>query len=410
MVAVTATPGAPAGASAGASVLDALSLLAQVTDELVVRSARDTHLAVADRVCRVTRGATLGASTVPEVAHRSIASAVYAGIGAGLRATSVALDRLAETGAGPRLEDRPRGRFLSAAVNGLIGDRLLRERPQMAIPLAVRVGARDVEPDPAPLAAAFPAATGDLVVFLHGLCEGEAAWDLHRGTVGTTYGEAVAARGWTPVFLRLNSGLPLRENGVALAALMQRVVEAWPVEVRRVVLVGHSLGGLVVRAAGPVAAEPPASVRPWAELVSDVVTLGTPHLGAPVAWGVGHGSRGLGLLPETAAFGRILDWRSRGVHDLVAGLTADVAPWPHARYHLVAATLTREQRHPVGDLVGDVLVRPRSAYGRDPRGAELFPDADVLHVGGTDHFGLLNHVDVHVALGRWLDAAEVGRG
>ncbi len=394
----------------GASVLDALSLLAQIGDELVVRSARDTHLAVADRVHRVTRRATGGASSVPEAAHRAIASAVYAGLGAGLRATSVGLDRLAATGAGPRLEDHPRGRFLSSAVNGLIGDRLLRERPQMAIPLAVRVAHRDVEPDPAALAAAFPAATGDLVVFLHGLCEGEQAWDLHRAKVGTTYAEAVAARGWTPVLLRLNSGLPLRENGVALAAVMQRLVDGWPLPVRRVVLVGHSLGGLVVRAAGAVAAEPPQSRAPWADLVSDVVTLGTPHLGAPLAWGVGHGSRGLGRLPETAAFGRVLDWRSQGVHDLVAGLTADVPPWPHARYHLVAATLTREQRHPVGHLLGDVLVRPRSAYGRDRRGVELFPGADVLHVGGTDHFGLLNHPDVHEALGRWLDAAEVGRG
>lgn len=387
----------------GASVLDALSLLAQVTDELVVRSARDTHLAVADRVQCLTRRATGGASALPELAHRGIASAVYAGIGAGLRATSVGLDRLAATGVGPSLEDHPRGRFVSSAVNGLIGDRLLRERPQLAIPLAVRVDSRDVEPEPAALAAAFPGATGDLVVFLHGLCESESVWRLHREKVGTTYGEALAGRGWTPVYLRLNSGLPLRENGVALAALMQRVVDAWPVEVRRVVLVGHSLGGLVVRAAGAVVATPPESGRPWAGLVSDVVTLGTPHLGAPIARGVGHGSRGLSLLPETAAFGRILDWRSQGVHDLVAGLTSDVPPWPHARYHLVAATLTRRRRHPVGDLVGDVLVRPRSAYGRDKADQRLFPDGDVLHVGGTDHFGLLNHPAVHAALVRWLD-------
>ena len=394
----------------GATVLDALSLLAEAADELVVRSARDTHLAVADRVHQVTRRATCGASALPETAHRGIAAAVYAGVGGALRATSVGLDRLAATGVGPRLEDDPRGRFVASAVNGLIGDRLLRERPQLAIPLAVRVEHRDVEPEPDELAAAFPEATGDLVVFLHGLCENEDVWSLHREERGTTYGESLARHGWTPVYLRLNSGLPLRENGVALAALMQRVVDAWPVGVRRVALVGHSLGGLVVRAAGAVAAEPPASGRPWAGLVSDVVTLGTPHLGAPIAWGVGQGSRGLGLLPETAAFGRILDWRSQGVHDLVAGLTADVPPWPHARYHLVAATLTRDRRHPVGDLVGDVLVRPRSAYGRDRRDRRLFPDADVLHVGGTGHFGLLNHPDVHAALERWLVRGATGPG
>jgi hypothetical protein len=198
--------------------------------------------------------------------------------------------------------------------------------------------------------------------------------------------------------LRANTGLPLRENGAALAGLIQQVVDEWPVEVTRIALVGHSLGGLVLRAAGAVVSDVDA---PWAELVTDVVTLGTPHLGAPIARGVGHGSTGLGRLPETAAFGRILDWRSRGVHDLVSGLAEDVPPLPRARYRLVAATLTRSQRNPVGDLVGDLLVRPRSAYGRD-RVRSLFPGADVLHVGRTDHFGLLNHPEVHAALREWL--------
>ena len=90
------------------------------------------------------------------------------------------------------------------------------------------------------------------------------------------------------------------------------------------------------------------------------------------------------------------------MHDLVAGLADDVPPLPHARYHLVCATVTRDRRHPVGDLVGDFLVRPRSAYGWDRRGGRLFPDADVLHVGRTDHFGLLNHPEIHRAMREWL--------
>ena len=371
----------------GPGVLDALSLLSEVADELVVRSVRDTHLAVADRA---------GGGAV----HRGIATAVYGGLGAGLRATSRGLDRLAATGVGPRLEDRTQGRFVNAAVNGLIGDRLVQERPRLAIAMAVRNAGLDVVPDAPGLAAAFPGPTGRLVVFLHGLCENESYWNRHRDRTGTTYGEALAARGWTPVFLRANTGLGLRENGVALSSLMQQVVDAWPVPVTRIALVGHSLGGLVLRAAGAVAAEP--VDHDWNALVTDVITLGTPHLGAPIAWGIGHGSRGLGLLPETAAFGRILDWRSVGVHDLVAGLAEDVPPLPHARYRLVAATVTASRRHPVGHVVGDFLVRPRSAYGRDRRGRELFPGADVLHVGRTDHFGLLNHRDVLRAMERWL--------
>ena len=299
---------------------------------------------------------------------------------------------------GPPLEAGARGRFVNAAVNGLIGDRLLRERPQLAIPMAVRRDGADVVPERESLAAAFPGATGRLVVFLHGLCENESYWQRHRDRTGTTYAEMLADRGWTPLMLRANTGLPLRENGAALAGLLQLLVDEWPVEVTRIALVGHSLGGLVMRAAGAVVSD---AAPPWSGLVSDVITLGTPHLGAPIAWGIGHGSRGLGMLPETAAFGRILDWRSRGVHDLVAGLAEDVPPLPHARYHLVAATLTARERHPVGHLVGDLLVRPRSAYGRD-RGRRLFPEADLLHVGRTDHFGLLNHPEVHAAMQRWL--------
>lgn len=383
----------------GPGLLDALSLLSEVADELVVRTVRDTHYAWADRVHGLVRGPTAGTPTVPEVVHRGIASAVYGGLSGGLRAASRGLDAVASTGVGPRLEAEPRGRFLSSAVNGLIGDRLVRERPRLAIPMAVRSGGRDVPPTSAGLGAAFPDATGKVVVFLHGLCENESYWDRGRDRGVATYGEALATEGWTPVFLRANTGLGLRENGAALSALMQHVVEQWPAEVDRVALVGHSMGGLVMRAAGAVAA---AVERPWTQRVSDVVTLGTPHLGAPIARGVGHGSRGLARLPETSAFGRILDWRSVGVHDLVAGLAEDVPPLPHARYRLVAATLTGSPRHPVGHLVGDLLVRVPSAYGRDRWGGELFPGAEVLHVGRTDHFGLLNHPEVHRALRRWL--------
>jgi hypothetical protein len=379
----------------GPSVVDALSLLAEVADELVVKTVRDTHVAALDRVGSVTRGRN--------PLHRGIAGAVYGGLGLGLRSVSRGLDALAATGVGPRLEDGPRGRFVSSAVNGLIGDRLLEERPQLAIPMGVRLGGRDVEVTRDGLAAAYPAASDRLVFFLHGLCENESYFRRDRERMGTTYAEMLAERGWTPLMLRANTGLPLRENGAALTALVQRVVDAWPVPVSRIALVGHSLGGLVIRAAGAVAdLDADTVAEPWRDKVTDVVTLGTPHLGAPIAWGIGHGSRGLGRLPETAAFGRILDWRSQGVHDLVAGLAEDVPPLPQARYRLVAATLTESQRHPVGDVVGDLLVRPRSAYGRDRRGRELFPGAEVLHVGRTDHFGLLNHPEVHRALKRWL--------
>lgn len=380
--------------SSGPGILDSLSLLAEVADELVVNTVRDTHLAWLDRVHGL-----LGRADAQRSAHRLIASGVYGGLGLGLRTASRGLDRAARADLDPRLEEQPGGALIRSAVNGLIGDRLERERPEWAIPMAVRCEGRDVVLDPPGVADAFPGATGRLVVFLHGLCEDESSWRRHRERQGTTYAEALAAHGWTPVVLRANTGLGLRVNGAALTAVLQRVVEAWPVPVERIALVGHSMGGLIFRAAADVVDD---ADDPWVRRVSDVVTLGTPHLGSPVAQGVGHGSRVLGLLPEMAAFGRILDWRSVGVHDLVTGLAEDVPPLPHARYRLVAGTVTRSPRHPVGAFLGDYLVRVPSAHGRRGRQVDLFPGADVLHVPRSGHFDLLNNHQVREALLEWL--------
>ena len=347
-------------ATPGPLLLDALSLLSEVADDLVVKTVRDTHLAALDRVATVTRG------TNP--LHRGIAGAVY---GCDEPRAARGLPR-PRPGRGHRSRAAARGRR-ARPVRQLGGQRAdrrqaARERPQLAIPMAVRVrGARRRRRRRTALAAAYPQATGQLVFFLHGLCENESYFRRDRERTGTTYAEMLEGLGWTPLMLRANTGLPLRENGAALTALVQRVVDGWPVPVTRIALVGHSLGGLVIRAAGAVADEVD---EPWRDRVTDVITLGTPHLGAPIAWGIGHGSRGLGRLPETAAFGRILDWRSQGVHDLVAGLAEDVPPLPHARYHLVAATADRlaaapgrrRGRRPAGAAA--LGVRPRPARAR----------------------------------------------
>jgi hypothetical protein len=394
--------------SPGPRLLDAAALLAAVADEIVVGTVRDTHLAWADRVHGAVRRPTPAASRLPELVHRGIAGGVYAGVGACLRATSRALGALAERDLGPGLEDTPRGRLVNAAVNGLIGDRLARERPRLAVPLAVRRDGRDVPLRTDALQTAFPAATGRVALLLHGLSEDESAFGRHRDRLGTTYADTLAELGWTPVLLRANSGLSLRENGVALAALVEDLVEAWPVGVARIAFVGHSMGGLMIRAACAVATD---AREPWTDLLTDVVTLGTPHLGAPLADGVGRGSRALGRLPESAAFGRILDQRSVGVLDLVAGLGDEAPALPHVHYHLVSATLSRSPRHPVGWALGDLLVRQPSAYGASRRHPGLFPGADRLHLPRAGHFDLLNHPDVHRALREWLgETAESAVG
>jgi pimeloyl-ACP methyl ester carboxylesterase len=392
-------PAASAPGRPRAGLLGALALATETADELFVGTVRDVHTAVARRVLGVTRRATGGSARPVEAVHDRVSSAVYAGIGGGLRATSRGLCAADRRGVGRRIEDSAAGRLVVSAVNGLIGDRLAEQQSDLAITMAVRRHGQDVPCDPDTLAEAFPTATSDVLVFLHGLGEADEAWQRGARDSGGSYGKRLADEtSWTPVYLRANTGLPIAENGVALASLLDRLVAAWPTDVRRIGLVGHSMGGLVMRAACAVATE---AAHPWTELVTDVVTLGTPHLGAPLERGVALGARALGRLPESAPFGRILEYRSVGILDLRGGLAPDLQNLPHARYHLVAATLASSPRHPVSETLGDLLVRYPSATGRPRRGPEMFPGADVLHVRGG-HFDLLNHPQVYDALLTWL--------
>jgi len=372
------------------ALVDALELLPLYADESLLEPIRDIHRAIAGRVFGLVNRATGDVATVPQLLHDGIAAGVYTSVGLSLKAGRQALK--AGRGRGPLLTT-PLGRTATSSANGFFGDRLAAEGFPIAIGTTVRHHGRDVPVERDHLAAAFPRAGGRIVVLVHGLAEHDQFWRFRRDEVGSTYPELLEELGWTPVVLRYNSGLSLRENGVALAALMQRLVEEWPASVDRIAFLGHSMGGLVVRAACAVATS---SHRPWLPRLSDVVFLGTPHLGADLARVVRAGSRLLARLPETRGVATFLDTRSPGIDDLSDGLP-DLTPMPGVRYRLVAATLGESRRHPLGDL----LVRVPSASGRNRR-RDLFPGADVVHLPRTDHFDLLNHPDIHTALKGWL--------
>lgn len=398
-----------------ASTLDAAALAADYAEDLVVGTVREVHGAVAGRVHGINDRLNGGGPTLSHRLHDGVARAVYGGIRAGFRASSSSLRAASRAGLGADLEASSQGRFVRAAINGLIGDRLRDEGHSLTFEMAARVDGRDVVLDHGGVAASYPAATARLVVFVHGLSENEDHWnraarprtsERRERPERRSYGSRLAEEGWTPVFLRVNTGLPIAENGVAMAALVDRLVAVWPVEVRRIAFVGHSMGGLVVRAACAVTTD---SDTPWTDLVTDVVCLGTPHLGAPLERVVTKGVKALGRLPESAPLGRILEYRSVGILDLRHGLASDVQNLPHARYRLVAATLTRSPWTVTAGSIGDYLVPYASALGHPRQGEEMFPGAETLHVPLADHFDLLNHDDVYAALRTWLASPPSSR-
>jgi pimeloyl-ACP methyl ester carboxylesterase len=197
-----------------------------------------------------------------------------------------------------------------AFLNGLVGDRLEREDSPLQQPMAVRVGGLPVPPRRRALVEAFPQATPRLVVFVHGLMGEEHGWLLGRRQGREDYGSRLARDlGCTPVYIRYNTGRHISENGRSLADLLEALVDAWPVEVDEVALVGHSMGGLVSRSAAHFAK---LDGQAWVEHVRKVISLGSPHMGAPLEQAVHYASYAFGKLPETRMMSTFLRRRSSG--------------------------------------------------------------------------------------------------
>src|SRR5205085_6432301 len=126
----------------------------------------------------------------------------------------------------------------------------------------------------------FPGARPRIVVFLHGLMETELSWRFGARESGATYGSRLERdMNVTAVYVRYNSGRHVSHNGASLDELLEQLVEAWPVEVADIALVGHSMGGLIARSACHQAAE---EHRRWVRGVHHIVSIGTPHMGAPL--------------------------------------------------------------------------------------------------------------------------------
>lgn len=414
--------------------------LARLTLRGGTARVREVHQGIADRVFRA-----VGPVGRPvQLWHDAVAGLSYAGVGLALGLGARAVGRAAaERASGRDLDEERRGRVLLGVLNGASGDRVQHSAPGLDLGMTVRVAGRVVHPDRTALQTAFPAATGRIVVFLHGLTETEDSWSYgavkHHGRPEVTYGSLLQADlGLTPVYLRYNTGRHISDNGRALATLLADLVAAWPEDVQDVVLIGHSMGGLVARSALHQARGGTTEAQAWTHLVRDTVTLGAPHLGAPLERGVHRLVLQLARLPETRPLARVLAVRSVGIKDLRHGtlVEADWAgrdlddPSPAAstrvplhdgaRHFVVLATLSRNPAGRAADLFGDLLVSPRSALGDTGDDERLAFPADHAHrLGGLNHLDLLNNPRVYAQIRRWLvsrpegprpDAPEVPTG
>lgn len=294
-----------------------------------------------------------------------------------------------------------------AALNGVLGDHLAATGNPLAIPMGIRREGRPL----------VPTASGRLLVLAHGLCMNDLQWKRK----GHDHGAALARdRGFTPVYLHYNSGLHVSTNGRELAGLIEDLVERWPVPVEELVILGHSMGGLVARSACHYGR---AAGHGWLRHLKKLVFLGTPHHGSALERGGNRVDSILGFSRYTAPLGRLGQIRSAGITDLRHGNLLDEdwegldrfeptedrrrpVPLPDGVECYAMAAAPKRPGPLQSRLLGDGLVAVNSALGRheDPvRNLDL-PESRQWIAQGVTHFDLLSQPEAYDRIREWLAA------
>jgi pimeloyl-ACP methyl ester carboxylesterase len=269
----------------------------------------------------------------------------------------------------------------------------------------------------------MPGATGKVLLLIHGLCMNDLQWRAQPGenpAKVSDHATALAVQlGYTPVFLRYNTGLHTSQNGRELASMLEQLLLRWPAPVQEFTVVVHSMGGLVIRSAVQYAQQ---SGWRWPQQLKNIVFLGTPHHGAPLERAGNWVDVILGANPFSKPFAKLGQLRSAGITDLRFGHVLDADWQGHDRFkkrsdsrqplplpqgvacYTVAAT-TAAKRSPLADrLIGDGLVPLASALGQhtDPRHQLAFGKTAQTVVYRTNHMALLHSPEVTHQMVRWL--------
>lgn len=307
-----------------------------------------------------------------------------------------------------------------AALNGLIGDQLANTGNVLAIPMCLRQRGQPLPLERAALAAAMPAPGVRLVVLVHGLCCNDLQW-LRRNH---DHGVALARDlGYVPLYLYYNSGRHVSTNGQELSMLLDTLLDAWPVSVEELAILAHSMGGLVARSACHYARM---GGRRWLGRLRQMVFLGVPHHGAPLArHGNWLGSL-LGSNPLTAPLARLGELRSAGITDLRYGNLLDEdwrgrnrfaheadtrrhVPLPRGiRCYTIAGSTGKRPTDLRHRLLGDGLIPVDAALGRHAERARQlnFPASRQWVAFDTHHLDLLCRVEVYEKIRAWLGEAH----
>lgn len=334
---------------------------------------------------------------------------VYRCVKGGFEASHLGFKKLS-VGFESQSDNDPKWLNLRAAMNGVCGDSLLQQGNRMAQPMVF------MNEQEAPTSAKQQAPK-TLLLYIHGLCGNELYWqDGAHSHATARLAKRLNAR---VAYLRYNSGRHISENGEDLAALL----EPYCANDERIVIIGHSMGGLITRSATYYADQ---NGLQWPSKLSHFVTLGTPHNGAP-AERLGNVANTLLMVsPYTKPLSRLGNIRSAGIRDLrfsnllhsdwqgiedpdhYADLRSPVALNANTQYLLVAGTRSECVTENPVDAKHDMLVTVKSAWAMSHK-----PDFELrggrvsrVILPATDHLRLMWSCEVYDEIEGWFESLE----
>jgi hypothetical protein len=322
----------------------------------------------------------------------------------------------------PWLGERPSSperEAVLAALNGVMGDYLAASDNPLAISMELRQNGQALTLERQALQAAIPQPSGKLLVLAHGLCMNDLQWTRQ----GHDHGVALARDlGYTPVYLHYNTGLHVSTNGRPFADLLETLLAAWPVAMEELVILAHSMGGLVTRSACHYGAQ---AGHTWLRYLRKIAFIGTPHQGSALERAGSWLHLLLGISPYSAPLARLGKIRSAGITDLRYGTVLEEDWQDRDRFahtkdqrhplplpegvpcYAIAGTAGKAARGPRAQWLGDGLVPLHSALGQhlDPTRQQLslaIPETRQWVCYDTHHFELLSSPEAYEHLREWL--------
>jgi len=184
-------------------------------------------------------------------------------------------------------------------LNSMIGEYLEKEKNPLAMQMGFYHHDKKLSLD-----ASFPQQfrapiTSKVLIFVNGLTSLESVWDYpkegsssasivshyidicfdsNEQTPHENYGQQLHKEfGFTPLYLRYNTGLSLEKNGLNFSEQLSQLFSAYPIEINDLMLVGFSGGGALLSHTQNIAQS---SEQRWLKALSKCVYLGNPNQGS----------------------------------------------------------------------------------------------------------------------------------